>query len=87
MLKARCPMCGQEFPEHRNRGFQLTDDADIRTVIPKRATKKSAGCDFSMPYDVEIGPFCYSEPIPLGIKAYMKDDEFLMKGGQGSTGK
>lgn len=77
MVKARCVMCGREFPEkRRQRGFEICEGADIRTVLPKRKTKHSAGYDMYMPFDATIEPYC-EVTIPLGIKAYMQQDEVL----------
>ena len=44
--------------------------------IPCRGTKSSAGYDFRVPYDVDLG----EEPIliPTGIRALIQDDYFLM---------
>ena len=45
-------------------------------VLPKRNTKKSAGYDFYMPYDLEIKPGEIVK-IPTGIKVIMEEDDFL----------
>ena len=45
-------------------------------VLPKRNTKKSAGYDFYMPYDIEIKPDEVVK-IPTGIKVIMEEDDFL----------
>jgi len=45
--------------------------------LPKRSTKNSAGYDFYAINDFEIKPQ-ETLKIPLGVKAFMKDDEFLM---------
>lgn len=46
-------------------------------AIPQRATSKSSGYDFSSPFSFNLEP---NEQIqlPLGIKAYMNDDEELL---------
>lgn len=49
--------------------------------IPERSTKKSAGYDFYNPERIEILPYKLGDNptlAPTGIKAYMKDNEFLM---------
>ena len=49
--------------------------------IPERSTKKSAGYDFYNPARIEIPPYKLGDNpilVPTGIKAYMKDNEFLM---------
>lgn len=49
----------------------------INLEIPKRATKKSSGYDFYSPFSFVVEPN-ESIAIPLGIKAYMQDDEELL---------
>lgn len=49
--------------------------------LPERSTKKSAGYDFYNLERVDIPPYKLGDNpvlIPTGIKAYMKDNEFLM---------
>jgi len=49
--------------------------------LPERSTKKSAGYDFYNLERVDIPPYKIGDNpvlIPTGIKAYMKDNEFLM---------
>ena len=46
-------------------------------ILPKRATKKSAGYDFYVPDEVILEPG-ESKVIKLGIRAYMQSDEVLM---------
>lgn len=67
--------CTFEAPKSE-RGFKLLrDDA----VMPTRATKSSAGYDFSIPKDIEEIEILPSEIklIPLGVAAYMKETEYL----------
>ena len=45
--------------------------------IPQRSTKKSAGYDFYLPYDINI-PSHSKVLVYSGIKALMENDEFLM---------
>lgn len=55
------------------------NDLDVNyneLVLPKRNTKKSAGYDFYMPYDIEIKPDEVVK-IPTGIKVIMEEDDFL----------
>lgn len=46
-------------------------------ILPERATKKSAGYDFYLPYDVVVSP---KESILLksGVKASMEENEVLL---------
>ena len=56
---------------------QLEDLGNVMDIkLPKRATAKSAGYDFYVPYSFSLKP---SEEIklPTGIKAYMQEDEIL----------
>ena len=49
--------------------------------LPERSTKKSAGYDFYNLERIEIPPYKLGynpKLVPTGIKAYMKDNEFLM---------
>lgn len=46
-------------------------------VIPTRATKGSAGYDFSMPFDIFLEPN-ESYKIPTGIKCELDLDKILM---------
>ena len=55
------------------------NDLDVNyneLVLPKRNTKKSAGYDFYMPYDIEIKPDDVDK-LPTGIKVIMEEDDFL----------
>lgn len=45
--------------------------------LPKRNSKKAAGYDFSILYDMEIKP-SETLKIPTGIKSYFDDDEVLL---------
>ncbi|MCD7974909.1 MAG: dUTP diphosphatase [Phascolarctobacterium sp.] len=59
------------------RGFEkISKYADIEFTMPERKTKKSAGYDFCLPENVvlEQGKL---KLVPTGVKAYMKDDEYL----------
>lgn len=77
MDRPKCSMCGQELPERKKkRGFEICKGADIRTILPKRKTRCSAGYDLYMPFDAVIKPF-EEVSVPLGVKAYMQDDEVL----------
>jgi dUTP pyrophosphatase len=44
--------------------------------LPKRSTINSAGYDFYSPYDFTLKPN-ETLKLPTGIKAYMKEDEYL----------
>ena len=58
------------------RGFERVESSLENIVMPKRATAKSAGYDFYLPYDVFIhSKSCVT--IKTGVKAYMRDDEVL----------
>lgn len=74
-----CNTCGQPLPEKkRQRGFELVKGADIHTILPSRATKGSACYDFYAPHDIVIPPLGKSEPVALGIKAYMPEGWALL---------
>lgn len=45
-------------------------------MLPKRATERSAGYDFYLPYNVELAPGA-DTTVATGIKAYMEHDEVL----------
>ncbi len=52
-------------------------DVDLKDILlPKRATKGSAGYDFFAPFDIKLKPK-QSITIPTGIKVYLLDNEFL----------
>ena len=57
----------------------IEDNIDLYNeyILPKRSTRNSAGYDFYAIKDIEIKPGDTLK-IPLGIKAFMKSDEFLM---------
>lgn len=57
------------------RGFERWKSDDVK--LPERSTSKSAGYDLFMPTDFTIQP---SEValVPMGVRAYMQDDEVLM---------
>jgi dUTP pyrophosphatase len=66
----------------RTRGFEIVKDEhrkhkDVNIILPKRATKHSAGWDFYMPCDVVIPP---KETVVVwsDVKAYMQENEVLM---------
>ena len=65
------------------RGFKKVIDSELKkenivdVKIPKRSTKMSAGYDFYSPVEVTIKKG-KTVTIPTGIKAYMKENEFLM---------
>ena len=56
-----------------SRGFEATRDG---VILPKRATKYSAGYDFFLPENVVV-PAKGSIIINTNIMSYMNDDEFL----------
>jgi len=47
-----------------------------KIILPVRKTKNSAGYDFHLINDVTLNPGAILK-IPLGIKAYMNEDEYL----------
>lgn len=59
--------------------FAKDFDADIETkiLIPKRATKLSAGYDCYAPTDIYLEPG-QDAKVPTGVKAYMQPGEVLM---------
>jgi dUTP pyrophosphatase len=65
---------------HKDSGYILHDDCtpyEQLIKLPKRATSYSAGYDLFSPYSFTLNPKG-SIKIPLGIKSYMPEDEFLM---------
>lgn len=72
----------------RQRGFEVISEEMFNKLfypfeikyeelkLPKRATAKSAGYDVFSPVDILLEP-SEEVKIPLGIKAYMLDDEAL----------
>ena len=59
------------------RGF-LKTKSNKGATIPTRGSKHSAGYDFVLQEDLTIEPQSSSKASPLGIKAYMQEDEVLM---------
>ena len=59
--------------------IDVKDDINLynELVMPSRSTKHSAGYDFHAIEDFEINPG-ETLKIPLGVKAKMMEDEFLM---------
>lgn len=59
--------------------LDVKDNIDLYNeyILPKRSTKNSAGYDFYAIDGFEIKPGDTLK-IPLGVKAFMKSDEFLM---------
>lgn len=68
--------------KNRVRGFKVVRDEFRKTegevLLPRRASKHSAGYDFYLPYEVTIPPHCSTGIIPTDIKAYMQEGEVLM---------
>jgi dUTP pyrophosphatase len=65
---------------HKDSGYILHDNCTLfeeLIKLPQRATSYSAGYDIFSPYSFTLNPK-ESMKIPLGIKAYMLEDEFLM---------
>ena len=50
---------------------------EATTILPKRATKGSAGYDCFAPFNIELKPM-EEIKVPTGIKSYMKNGEVLM---------
>ena len=73
----------------RQRGFEVISEEMFNKLfypfdvkyeelkLPKRATAKSAGYDIFTPIDIQLEPNDEIK-IPLGIKAFMLDDEVLL---------
>lgn len=59
--------------------FQIVSEVpkDMQPIIPKRATKNSAGYDFYSPFNIDIAPHSKCK-IPTYIKCSMDDDMVLM---------
>lgn len=62
---------------NKRRGFEKTK-SNKGASLPKRGTTGSAGYDFVLQEDVTIPSGWHSKMIPLGIKAYMLEDEVLL---------
>lgn len=61
--------------EQYKKDFDVNDEVVI--MLPRRATKGSAGYDCFAPFDVALEPG-EDVKIPTGIRAYMKQGEVLM---------
>lgn len=59
------------------RNFALVKNAPKEVKLPVRGTKYSAGYDFYAPFDIFIPAKGVSENIPLYVKAYMDEGDFL----------
>ena len=59
------------------RRFYKVDGAPEDTMLPKRATKFSAGYDFYAPCDITVPEYGDSGLIFLNVKAQMLPDEYL----------
>ena len=62
-------------------GFDNLDDNKIKElydslILPKRATKGSAGYDFYAPFDIKLEPG-KTIKIPTGIRVYMEENYVL----------
>ena len=62
-------------------GFDNLDEAKIKElydslILPKRATKGSAGYDFYAPFDIKLEPG-KTIKIPTGIRVYMEENYVL----------
>lgn len=61
----------------RNRGFEIINAyKDAGISLPERKTALSAGYDLTAAEEVLVNPQAVSV-IPTGLKAYMRDDEYL----------
>lgn len=61
----------------RERGFEWINAYREKALrLPERKTKKSAGYDIEAAEDVRLLPGAVGF-VPTGLKAYMKDDEYL----------
>lgn len=65
------------YTTNRVRGFEKVYGAPADTIIPKRASKCSAGYDFYAPEDIWIPAHSRTKNTFLNIKAYMQADEYL----------
>lgn len=61
----------------RIRGFEKTSNAPKGIKLPQRGTGASAGYDIYAPEDIEIPAHGFSKLIPMYIKAYMPENEYL----------
>ena len=61
----------------RDRGFEIvTEYKDKEIHLPQRKTRTSAGYDIESAIDIELLPHQVTI-VPTGLKAYMKDREYL----------
>lgn len=61
----------------KTRGFEVVSDYKDKGInLPKRSTKSSAGYDIESAETVELYPK-QRKVIPTGLKAYMKEGEYL----------
>lgn len=67
----------------RVKDFALQGDGNV--MLPKRATKHSAGYDFYSPIDAIIPPFGFFR-VPTDIKVKMEDDEAFILCNRSSFG-
>jgi dUTP pyrophosphatase len=72
-----------------NKGVIASDetlkDMYSKIKLPERATDKSAGYDFFMPYNLDVG-YGTSIIIPTGIRCFLENDQVLLlmpRSGQG----
>lgn len=92
MVSKRADSRIEEFAENRRiectgRKFQIISqkqwnkdfkaDTKTKVILPKRATKLSAGYDCYAPIDIRLEPG-QDAKVPTGIKAYMQPGEVLM---------
>lgn len=72
----------KENTMEKNRGFEIAKGFEDKNInLPERKTKYSAGYDVEAAEDVIVPSFKKGiKPtlVKTGIKAYMKDDEYLM---------
>lgn len=61
----------------KNRGFEIIKKYEGMGInLPQRHTRMSAGYDIEAAEDITLLPNCVTL-VPTGLKAYMKDDEYL----------
>lgn len=70
---------GREFQiiSQQQQDKDFDSDIDIKIVLPKRATRLSAGYDCYAPTDIYLEPG-EDVKVPTGIKSYMQPGETLM---------
>ena len=63
--------------EQFSKDFSIPDVSREDIILPRRATKYSAGYDFFLPFDIKLEPG-ETIKIPTGVRVHLPLDKFLM---------